>query len=123
MAKGTFKRVSATLNRNMSDIRVAFGRTAADIAKSMLEDLIKQHVPEDQRGAVLGKVGDAWRTVVRHVYKAVARVMRDKLAEGKLTILPNGKFDIKKEELQPYLGLLPDDFKSTLKKSYNIVVT
>lgn len=121
MPKGTYKSVMAITGAGLSDIRKAFGRTAADLAKEVLNEKINA-MPEDVRRRVIAKPGDAWRTVVRHVYKAVARVMRDKLARKDLSIGPDGKFNITRADIAPLITGLDADLRETLRREYNVTL-
>lgn len=96
MAKGTFRQIVAKLNVSMSDVRSAFGRTAAEIARQYLNEVLDR-LPANARAAIT-KIGDLWRAVVGPAYKGVAYVIRDKLAQNTLT-LQGGKFNVTKEEV------------------------
>lgn len=121
MARGTFKRIVASLNKTMSEVRSAFGRTAADLAKDVMNDELNKLSP-DQRRVVQARPGDFWRAVVRHVYKAVARVIKDKLYGGTLSIGPDGKFNVTKADIAPHIAGLSADLRQTLAEAYKLAV-
>ncbi|MEM4976048.1 MAG: hypothetical protein QXT64_01845 [Desulfurococcaceae archaeon] len=121
MARGTFKRIVASTNKSMSEVRSAFGRTAADLAKDVMNDELNKLGP-NQRSVVQARPGDFWRTVVRHVYKAVARVIKDKLYGGTLSIGPDGKFNVTKADILPHITALPEDLRRTLSEAYKLAV-
>lgn len=121
MARGTFKKIVASINRSMSEVRSAFARTAADLAKEVMSAIVNTLTPE-QRRVVQARPGDVWRTVVRHVYKAVARVVKDKLYAGTLSIGADGKFNVTRAEIEPHIGGLNEDIRLTLRESYKLAV-
>lgn len=123
MARGTFKTISARLNVPMSDVRSAFGRTAADIAREYLNDVIDK-LPSEYRGTARSRVGGLWRAVVGPVYKAVARLVKDKAAQGTLAI-QGGKFNITKAEVDQTIdrSALVDRVNKVLAEEYKIPAT
>lgn len=115
MARGTFRKIVLSTNRKLADVRSAFGRTAAKIAKEILHDYIDRLVPDPaRRSALKSKPGDLWLATVRHVYRAVAQVVRNKLAAGTLTIGPDGLFNITVDEIRPLVPDLESELRAAL---------
>lgn len=119
--RGTFKTIVATLGKKMSDVRSAFGRTAAKIAKEVMNDYLAT-VDAIKRSAILARPGELWRTVVRYIYKAVGEVVRDKVRTGTLSIDQYGYFNITKDEVLPRAKAagIDADVKNVLSIEYGI---
>lgn len=123
MARGTFRKISVALGTKLSDIRRAFGKTAARVAKDILASTVRKLVGDRARSdAILSRPGPLWLTTVRHVYKIVGELMREKLAGGALRIDEQG-MNITADEVTKRLSpAYEDDIRRVLREELKVAV-